>query len=428
VAALLAAADALAAQDPLPTGPGAPLGADVGALAAALAGLQRQLGRRMAAWRTADATATPAAAAIDAGLDPAAARALHRAGRYTADHPDLQARWLAGSITTGQVLALHRGLRRLTGQQSAAAVAELAPLLPGLSPADTRAVVEAAAELVSPTDADQREQADYEHRALVWTGTGGGIEFRGYLPALEAGAFTAAINAVAEANRTDGDPRTMAQRNADALAELVARGTAHGLPTGGGLPVAVTLTVSAAEAERLLRTGPPPTGPCTTGSGTGTGSGAGGGGGGTGGEGGGSGGGGRGSGGGGGGATRFALCCAAITPVHHHAPPPDPGSLLGRIARTPVAPLQLGRAVRLATPAQRRALQLRDRGCIIPGGRIDAPYTQPHHVLPWTLGGPTDLANLASVCWTHHRQVELGTWTVVPASPDHPARWTARRT
>jgi hypothetical protein len=48
--------------------------------------------------------------------------------------------------------------------------------------------------------------------------------------------------------------------------------------------------------------------------------------------------------------------------------------------------------------------------------------------LTWTLGGPTDLANLASLCWTHHRQVELGTWTVVPASPDHPARWTARRT
>jgi hypothetical protein len=355
VAALLAAAAALAAQDPLPTGPGAPLAADVAALAAALGDLQRQLGRRMAAWRAADAAATPAAAAIDAGLDPAAAHALHRAGRYVADHPELQTRWLAGSVTTGQVLALHRGLRRLTAQQSAATVAELAPLLPGLSPADTRAVVEAAAELVSPTDADRREQADYEHRALVWTGTGGGIEFRGYLPALEAGAFTAAINALAEAQRTDGDTRTTAQRNADALAELVARATAHGLPTGGGLPVAVTLTVSAAEAERILRTGPPPT-PSSTGTSSS-----------------------------GDRATRFALCCAAITPVHHHAPPPDPGSLLDRIARTPVAPLQLGRTVRLASPAQRRALQLRDRGCIIPGCRIEAPYTQPHHVLPWTL-------------------------------------------
>ena len=48
------------------------------------------------------------------------------------------------------------------------------------------------------------------------------------------------------------------------------------------------------------------------------------------------------------------------------------GSLLGRIARTGIEPLAVGRAVRLATPAQRKALQARDGGCVIPGCSIPA--------------------------------------------------------
>jgi hypothetical protein len=55
----------------------------------------------------------------------------------------------------------------------------------------------------------------------------------------------------------------------------------------------------------------------------------------------------------------------------------------------------------------RRALRLRDRGCRFPGcanTRDDS-----HHVIPWSRGGETKLANLCSLCRRHHVYVhELG--------------------
>ena len=76
-------------------------------------------------------------------------------------------------------------------------------------------------------------------------------------------------------------------------------------------------------------------------------------------------------------------------------------------------PLAVGRSARTATPAQRRALAARDKGCIIPGCGIPAEACQTHHVQDWAAGGDTDLPNLALLCWAHHRQVDLGMWTIV---------------
>jgi hypothetical protein len=90
-------------------------------------------------------------------------------------------------------------------------------------------------------------------------------------------------------------------------------------------------------------------------------------------------------------------------------------TLLG--TRIPVA---MGRTARTATPAQRRALAARDRGCIIPGCGIPAEACQTHHVQDWAAGGASDLPNLALLCWAHHRQVDLGMWTIEPAEPDNP--------
>jgi len=65
-------------------------------------------------------------------------------------------------------------------------------------------------------------------------------------------------------------------------------------------------------------------------------------------------------------------------------------------------PLHLGRTRRTATRRQLRALRVRDRGhCVFPGcdttRRLEA-----HHLRWWQRGGPTDLDNLALVCWFHH--------------------------
>ncbi|WP_336033780.1 HNH endonuclease signature motif containing protein [Geodermatophilus sp. FMUSA9-8] len=66
-------------------------------------------------------------------------------------------------------------------------------------------------------------------------------------------------------------------------------------------------------------------------------------------------------------------------------------------------PLAVGRARRLATRAQRRALVRRDGGCIRPG----CPETRPerlhaHHLRRWSAGGSTDIDNMALLCDADH--------------------------
>ena len=67
--------------------------------------------------------------------------------------------------------------------------------------------------------------------------------------------------------------------------------------------------------------------------------------------------------------------------------------------------LDLGRTVRLFTPAQRRLLTRRDAGCSYPGCTIPAAWTEAHHVRHWADGGPTDIHNAALLCPRHHAHV-----------------------
>ncbi len=66
-------------------------------------------------------------------------------------------------------------------------------------------------------------------------------------------------------------------------------------------------------------------------------------------------------------------------------------------------PLDLGRAVRLFTKAQRIALGLRDGGCTARGCETSASGCHAHHDDPWSRGGLTDLANGRLLCPRHHR-------------------------
>jgi hypothetical protein len=64
-------------------------------------------------------------------------------------------------------------------------------------------------------------------------------------------------------------------------------------------------------------------------------------------------------------------------------------------------PLRLGRRQRLWSTAQRRAINVRDRGrCRFPG--CDNRHVDIHHLRPWHAGGPTDIDNGANVCRRHH--------------------------
>jgi len=87
----------------------------------------------------------------------------------------------------------------------------------------------------------------------------------------------------------------------------------------------------------------------------------------------------------------------------------------------PAEPLDLGRATRTISPAQRRALAIRDGGCRFPGCSAPPIWCDGHHVIHWLDGGRTDLANLVLLCRRHHRAVHEGGWTI---HSDHHGRVT----
>jgi hypothetical protein len=74
--------------------------------------------------------------------------------------------------------------------------------------------------------------------------------------------------------------------------------------------------------------------------------------------------------------------------------------------------LDVGRAKRTWTAAQRAAAAVRDRGCRGPGCDRPIAWCEQHHVRFWTDGGDTDLGNALSLCRHHHRLVHEGGWRV----------------
>ena len=69
-------------------------------------------------------------------------------------------------------------------------------------------------------------------------------------------------------------------------------------------------------------------------------------------------------------------------------------------------PLFLGRARRLASTAQRYALVVRDRGCVIPGCTVQPDRCEAHHLTDFARGGRTDIDNLTLLCPYHHDHID----------------------
>src|SRR5207248_3510225 len=85
-------------------------------------------------------------------------------------------------------------------------------------------------------------------------------------------------------------------------------------------------------------------------------------------------------------------------------------------------PLTLGRKRRTLTPALRRALAARDRGCRFPGC-TNTRFVDGHHLHHWSQGGETNLDNLILLCRRHHRHVHERGYTV-SLDDDGEARFT----
>jgi hypothetical protein len=67
--------------------------------------------------------------------------------------------------------------------------------------------------------------------------------------------------------------------------------------------------------------------------------------------------------------------------------------------------LDVGRSSYTATPAQWRALVVRDGGCVEPGCDRPSGWCDVHHKQSWEDGGETNLDNLELRCRRHHRRV-----------------------
>ena len=84
------------------------------------------------------------------------------------------------------------------------------------------------------------------------------------------------------------------------------------------------------------------------------------------------------------------------------------------------------------TPAQRRAIAARDRGCVFPGCRRPSRHCDIHHLVERSRGGPSKVSNGALLCRFHHRLVHDHRWRLLIeddqwiAQDRHGRRWTGR--
>jgi hypothetical protein len=177
-----------------------------------------------------------------------------------------------------------------------------------------------------------------------------------------------ALDHLVRAQRKDGTDRTADQRRADALCELAhafASGEVHGGREVPQLLVTIEADVLLARANGagILATGEVITPE----------------------------------------AARRLACDAYVSPV---------------LVRHDGEPLNVGRAERTATPAQYRALVVRDRGCAAPGCDRPPGWCQVHHLTFWEDGGRTDLDNLVLLCGAHHHLVHDDEWELTRAECD----------
>lgn len=247
---------------------------------------------------------------------------------------------------------------------------------------ELRTLTSALVEMLDPVSAEEREakrvEREYKQavrdRHLKFTHHGdGAVSFRGSLPTTEAEGFIEILHSyMAQIKRglDIADPEaeyiTPAMHRADALIAMVRAHQAHSMaPNNGGDRPRVVLTIDLATLQAAAEGAGYPIGQML---GTGEAIPA--------------------------GVLRQWLCDGEIMPV-----------VLGG----PSEVLDVGRSRRLVTPEIRRALEVRDRGCVFPGCDRAPNACHAHHITPWWAGGETRLDNLVLVCPHHHGIVEPGT-------------------
>jgi hypothetical protein len=212
-------------------------------------------------------------------------------------------------------------------------------------------------------DPDGPEPDPTEGRRLFFTAHADGtVGFSGQLDAVGGEKLRAAVEAIVQAARPQGDTRTQAQQRADALAQLADNALAS-----GGLPILrtvkphVVVTVNLADlTDPTPQAGAAATGFADTWSAA---------------------------------QARWAACDGQVRRLVL-----DPDGL----------PLDVGREKRVVPPHLRRAVEQRDGQCVFAGCQAPTWWCDVHHLLEWMLGGETSLANSALLCERHHTKAHHG--------------------
>ncbi|MGB7982123.1 MAG: HNH endonuclease signature motif containing protein [Candidatus Nanopelagicales bacterium] len=463
VAGLLSAVRVLVSEGVLPVGldtEDRPT-ADARALLGAVAQVEAVLGMRMAAAEAGGCLPLLSAGGMARHVywSRGRARSLSRAGHLARSRTDLAQAWLGGTITAEHVDAAAKGVTGLPHDKAEAVLDGLTPLWGQVTPTTVATYCARARAIVDPPpeDPDAAASKAHEARFLSFTVLDDTVHITGSLARLDGELLMNTIHTTAGWMRVAGDGLTTGQRRADALTHLAATAATRTGPSTGPSAQPGTETTPGTAANPSAGAGAGVGVGVRAGVGVGVGAGAG-----------------AGVGAGaaiaitlttdldavtGGGFhltpadLRFTLCDPHLTPVlterNGTSPPPPDGQPAHDTDRRPPdipaaggssgidrrrlaeltanalnapRPLAVGRTQRVATPAQRRALAVRDGGCILPGCDIPATHCQIHHLRSWTEGGPTDLPNLVTLCWAHHRQVDLGRWDIHPKTPEHPGR------
>jgi hypothetical protein len=329
--------------------------------------------------------------------------------------PQTAAALTEGAISPAHARVLAQGTRPLPDHRARAAEPVLLQAATRLDPPQLRQAVGYLCEVADPDRAAAAGQRRHDRQGLWLAPTlDDMVAVHGLLEPEAGQTVLAALEPLARPADAN-DPRSGGQRTADALAEVCRRALEGGrLPRAGGVRPQLLVTVDhdsllgrpGAVGGDLGWAGPLDAEGC-----------------------------------------RRLACDGAVTRVlvsrqpptdHQHDPGADrdpgrPTELQQRLQAdlallpptlggAPSQPLDLGRATRVVSPAQRSALAVRDRGCVFPGCDRPLSWCDAHHLISWIDGGPTDLPNLALVCRAHHRAVHEGGWHLA-RGPD--GRFTA---
>jgi hypothetical protein len=300
-------------------------------------------------------------------LAPADAGRLVRAGRALEHLPAVAAGFAGGSITAAKV----DQLARLAAPDALAAAQEQGIDLGAIDTDLARLagvhrheqVVDTVARYRDALDPDGPEPDPTEGRRLSITRHADGSRtLRGDLDAVGGEKVCAAIESLVQANRPEGDLRTRAQQQADALVQLADNALAAGqLPLLRTVKPHVIVTLGIADLMD------PATGPGTATTGFGATLSA--------------------------ARARWLACDATIT----------------RIVLDPDGqPLDVGRSKRVVPAHLRRAVELRDGHCVFAGCAAPSHWCEVHHLLEWIHGGQTSLDNSGLVFERHHSKVHHG--------------------